>query len=83
MFIQINFKIIKMQSAVYLVLFSSIYLTFSISNIEAKCERQSMFEPKTYVIDLDKSPNERFKEVVTAFKEPMLKWIAAEKYSIN
>ena len=68
-----------MQIAGYLLLFSSIYLTCSISNLEAKCQRESMFEPKTYLIDLDKNPNERFKEVAAAFKEPMLKWIAAEK----
>ena len=50
-----------------------------IVTIEAKCERNKPSNVKTYIIDLDKAPRDRFKEVSMDFKQPIVDWINAEK----
>lgn len=49
--------------------------------IEAQgiCEPRPATGIKTYTIDLDKEPRDRFKDVIDDFKEPILKWVKAEK----
>jgi hypothetical protein len=47
--------------------------------IEAKCQKNSTIDLKTYIIDLDLPPRERFKQVVIDFQDHIWDWFAAEK----
>jgi len=47
--------------------------------VELKCEKQNQLNVKTFKIDLNKAPRDRFKEVAVYFKEPVLKWYELEK----
>lgn len=49
-------------------------------DIDAKCGgEKTVSQVKTYKIDLDLAPKDRFKQVTNDFKEPMNEWLQAEK----
>ena len=50
-----------------------------IEKVDSKCERHNDFPVRTYKIDLDLPPSERFKQVVLDFKEPIIRWLNFEK----
>jgi hypothetical protein len=52
--------------------------SFVLSKAEI-CEPRPATDLKTYVIDLDKAPRDRFREVINDFKESIFEWIQAEK----
>lgn len=51
----------------------------SASLINAKCERNATTHLKTYKINLDNHPSERFDEVLNDFKPQVITWINKEK----
>lgn len=53
-------------------------------DIDAKCGgEKTVAQIKTYKIDLDLAPKDRFKQVTNDFKEPMNEWLQAEKKQID
>lgn len=48
-----------------------------------KCERNKTTNLRTYKIDLDKHPSERFHEVLTDFKPQVVAWVNKEKAGLN
>ena len=64
----------------FILAFNFVFIC-SIVNIEAKCESNSSISVKTYVINLDLPPRERFKQVVNDYKYYIWEWYSAKKYS--
>lgn len=71
-----------LKIAAFVLLFNLLVLS-SISSIESKCERNSTVDVKTYVINLDLPPRERYKQVVTDHKLYIWEWFSAEKYIVK
>lgn len=66
-----------------LIVLSVLCLSLCTSLVVCKCERDKPTNLKTYIIDLDKAPTERFDEVTNDFKQQIISWINAEKAKIN
>ena len=62
-----------------LIVLSVLCLSLCTSLVVCKCERDKPTNLKTYIIDLDKAPTERFDEVTNDFKQQIISWINAEK----